>query len=823
MAVCAKEWKNCKNNGMAKNFIIGIFRGILRDKIYLVLNVLGLALGIGGSILLLLYVRYELSYDDFHNNSERIYRINCYAKLEGRELSASVTAPPQARAFMEEYPEIEDATRYYSPSDQKITVDAVTYHEKNFFYADSNFLQMFNFPLEQGDPATALAKPFSVIVTEEIALKLFGTSNVMGKDIILNNNEVFQITGVISEVPMNSHFRFDYLASFNSHGLSRDDFWLSQMLETFILVREGKDYKELEASFERLMDKYVLPQLQMLVPIKVNNYKEFEASGNIFRYLLQPLGELRFNTQFLLGYDRSIDKVYVYFFALVAMFLILIACINFMNLATARYSYRTKEVGIRKVIGSDRASLIRQFLSESFFITVIAMIIGLTMVELILPLFNRFSETQLSVGYLDHWYIIPSLMGFTALIGLLSGTYPAFYLSSFNPVVILKSKFNSGSGNIRLRSALVVVQFGITIILLIATFVVGSQLRYIRNKDLGFKKENLLVIKNTGDLGEQSETFRQQLQKIPGVINASRSWTFPGSTYYGSTYQLQGDSTNRLLNFEIIAGDYEFIPTLGMELSSGRNFSPEFATDRMNVIINESALPYLGLKNPIGAKLTTPNRQGGQDVLEIIGVIKDVCYKSLHERIQPALISFNDDKNNAYTIARIEGEQIVEAMKKAERLWNDFLPHQPMEFTFVDENLNSLYKSEIQAGTVFKLFSALAIFVACLGLLGLSAFAAEKRTKEIGVRKVHGASANSILGLLSREIIILISISSLIAWPVVYYLMKNWLRNFAFQTDISPWIFIVSSGIGMSIAISVVIYQSLKIARINPVEALKYE
>jgi len=808
---------------MIKTFIMVSLRTILRDKVYLLLNVLGLTLGIAGSILLTLYVRYELSYDSFHQRSSGIYRINCYAKLEGRELSAAVTAPPQAKAFMSEYPEIEDATRYYNPGDQKVSIENVAYHEKNFCYADSNFLQIFNFPLEQGDPVKALNKPYTVIITSAIAEKLFGTTDAIGKSIVLNNDKVYQVTGLIREVPANTHFRFDYLASFASLDISRSEFWLSQMLETFIVLPEQYPYNELEAKFEGLMDKYVLPQLEMLIPIKANSYKEFEATGNVFKYLLQPISEIRFNKQFLLGYDRSIDKVYIYFFSLVAAFLLFIACVNFMNLATARYSYRTKEVGIKKVVGSDRTMLIRQFLAESMMITLFAMILALTLVEVILPFFNSFTETKLSVGYLSEWYIIPSLVALTLFIGLMSGLYPAFYLSSFNPVEILKSKFNNGPGNIKLRSVLVVIQFSITIILIISTFIVASQLRYIRNKDLGYNKENLLVVKNTGDLGEQAETFRAQLLNIPEVNNASRSWTFPGDTYYGTSYQLQGDSLNRLLSFEIIAGDYDFIPTLDMKLAAGRNFTRDYATDDKTVIINESAVKYLGLTDAVGARLTSPNRSGGQDVFEIIGVIKDVCYKSLHERIEPTVLEFNTNKENAYTIVRIEGGMLHQAIKQIEKTWNNFLPYQSMEFTFVDENLNTLYKSEMQAGTVFGLFAALAIFVACLGLLGLSAFTAEKRTKEIGIRKAHGASVAGILRLLIREIIILISISSIIAWPVVYYFMNQWLQNFAYQTTIKLWVFLLSSGIGMFIAIAVVVYQSMRAARINPVEALKCE
>jgi putative ABC transport system permease protein len=735
----------------------------------------------------------------------------------------AITAPPQARVFKEEYPEVEEATRYYYPYDQKVIYENVTYHEKRFYYADPNFLEIFNFPLIKGNAKTALQNPFSVVITSAMAEKLFGQSDPMGKNIVLNNDKVYQVTGIVKNVPVNTHFRFDYLASFNSLELSRSEFWLSQMLETYLVLQKDYPYKKLEVKFEGLMDKFVLPQVQQLIPIKVNNYKEFKAMGNEYKFILQPLNDLHFNTEYLLGYEEGTDRVYVYFFSVVAIFLMFIACINFMNLSTAKFSYRSKEVGIKKVVGSSRSKLVSQFLSESFIITLVAMIISLTLVELVLPSFNRFTGKDLAMRYLSHWYIVPSLVLVTLFIGFLAGIYPAFYLSSFKPAEILKAKFNKGSGNIRLRSALVVIQFSITIILLISTFIVSSQLKFIRSKNLGFNKENILVVKNTGDLSDQAETFRQQLIKLPGVTGASRSWTFPGEGYYGSTYQIQGDSLDKMYHFEIIQGDYDYLPLLGFKIKSGRTFSREYATDVNAVLINERAIKFLGVKEPLGVRLTTPNRQGGQDVFEIIGVFQDVFYKSLHEKVEPMLLSLNTDKNNTFTLVRIKGDDMMGTVREVEKTWKEFLPGQAFEYVFMDQNLDKLYHAEIRAGRVFTIFSVLAVFVACLGLLGLSAFSAERRTKEIGIRKVHGASVPGILRLLSTEIIVLITVSSLIAWPVVYYFMHQWLQNFAYQTTMHFLTFLLSSCIGLIIAISVVVYQSLKVARVNPVEALKYE
>jgi putative ABC transport system permease protein len=808
---------------MFKNFLLITLRNLLRDKVFLVLNLLGLSLGIAGSILIMLYVRHELSYDKFHPNTAGIYRINTKGRMEGKEISVSVSAPPQARVFKEEFPEIIDATRFYYPEERKVTSDQVTYHEKRFFYADPNFLEMFNFPLLKGNPKTALQNPNSVILTEEIASKLFGNSDPIGKNIIIDNDQILQVTGVARNVPDNTHFRFDYLASLNTLDFSTSEIWLILNVETYIQLPEDYPADSLEAKLELLMDKYVIPQVHQFLRIKATTYKDFKASGNEYRYLLQPLADMHLDSEFRLGYEQGTNKVYIYFFSIVAIFLLFIACINFMNLSTAKYAFRSKEVGIKKVVGSTRGQLIRQFLTESMIITVIAVIIALTMVELILPYFRLFTGKNLEIGYLSHWYAIPSLVALTLFVGISSGSYPAFYLSSFRPAEIIQSKTNNGTGKIQLRSVLVVVQFTITIILLISTFIVSSQNRFIRKKELGFSKENILVVRNTGDLGEQAESFRQQVLQIPGVKNASRSWTIPGEGFGVSALQIQGDSLMRLFSFEMVNGDHDFINTLGINVNEGRTFSREYAADYQNILVNKKAAITLGLKQPLGTRLLVPNDTGGQDVREIIGVFDDVNYKTIHQKIEPMLIGLNTDNSLQYTIIKLGNEDIEHTMQQIEKTWNGFIPEQAIEYFFLDENFDNLYRAEIKAGRIFSVFSVLSIFVTCLGLLGLSAFTAIKRTKEIGIRKVHGASVPIILRLLSRETIVLITVSSVIAWPIVYYIMHRWLQNFAYRTSISPWIFLLSTCIGLVIALVVVIYQSLRAAHINPVEALKYE
>ncbi len=813
---------------MFKNSFMISLRNLMRDKAYLILNLLGLSIGIAGSILILLYVRHENSYDRSLANYNQIYRITCYAMLEGKELSVALTAPPQAHTFMEEFPGITDATRLYLIDEQKVYVNQIGYRENNFFYGDSNFFKVFSFPLIQGDPSTVLSKPYSVVVTEKTAEKLFGKDDPIGKTIELNNNQagkqLYEVTGVARDLPSNSNFRFDFLASFSSLELSRSEFWLSQMLETYIVIPEEEDPAVLESEFPGLMDKYVLPQLSMLLNLKVNSFEELKQSGNNFEFHLQPLSEIHHNTVYQFGQERSTSKVYVYFFSFVAIFLLFIACINFMNLSTAKYSYRTKEVGVKKAIGSSKGQLMRQFLLESLLISAIAVIVALTLVELLLPSFNNFTGKDLTIRYLSNWYTIPLLIAFTLMIGILSGSYPSFYLSSFNPVRIFRSGNGKESGNHLLRSTLVVVQFAITIILLISTFIVSSQIRYIRNKSLGFNKENVLVIENTADLREQSESFRQEIRDIPGIVSASRSWTVPGQNYNVSSFQVEGDSLVRLYSFEIIEGDYDFISTLGINIKEGRAFSREFPSDNQTMLINEAAVRSLGLGTPVGTRITQPASEAGDlDIREVIGVFEDINYKTLHFKVEPMMIRLNTSTSNQYTIARIQPGSIMQSTEQIKKTWNNFMPDQAMEFFFLDESLNNLYQSEVKAGRIFSIFTLLAILVACLGLLGLSAFTAEKRKKEIGIRKAHGASVPVILGVLSKEIIVLICISSAIAWPLVYLIMRRWLQNFSYQTTINPMIFLAASLIGLIIAIAIVTFQSYRVASMNPVESLKYE
>lgn len=809
-------------------FIIAL-RNLLRDKAYLLLNLLGLSIGIAGSILILLYVRHETSYDKSLSRFDQIYRITCYAKLEGRELSVALTAPPQARVFMEEFPDIVDATRIYLPDEQKVEVNQVIFHENNFFYGDSNFFNVFSFPLVKGDPSTVLQKPFSVVLTQRTADKLFGNEDPVGKNIALGNGQdekqLYEVTGVVRDLPGNSNFRFDYLASFSSLEISRSEFWLSQMLETFIVIPEGTDPMVLESGFPQLMNKYIVPQITMLMNLKVSSFEEFRQSGNNFEYHLQPLSEIHHNTVFQFGQEQSTSKVYVYFFSIIALFLLFIACINFMNLSTARYSYRTREVGVKKVVGSSKGQLVRQFIFESVMICTLAIVVALTLVELLLPAFNNFTGKDLEVKYLSNWYTIPLLFVFTLVIGILSGSYPAFYLASFNPSKIFKAGDRNETGNHFLRSSLVVFQFAITIILLVSTFIVSSQVRYFRNKSLGFEKENVLVIDNTGDLGEQSESFRQELLDYPGVASASRSWTVPGQGYgISSAFQLEGDSALRMHSLEMIEGDYEFVTTLGIRVKEGRSFSPDFPSDVQAILINESAVRSFGLEEPVGARITHPaDEEGGIDIHEVIGVVEDINYKTLHFKVEPMMISLNTNATNRYTIVRLLPGSIMEATEQIRSIWSSYLPNQPMEFFFLDESLNNQYQSEVKAGMVFFIFSILAVFVACLGLLGLSAFTAERRKKEIGIRKAHGATIPVILGIMSKEIFILVCISSAIAWPLVYLIMKRWLQNFVYQTSIHPFVFIGSTVIGLVIALAIVTFQSYRIATMNPVDSLKYE
>jgi putative ABC transport system permease protein len=799
---------------MLKNYLKIAARNLLKHKAYAFINTAGLAVGMTCCLLILLYVQDELSYDRHHENADRIYRVVLEAQIADNELSAPVVSAPMAKALVDEFPEVVQATRFVkSGSSTLFRYRDNSFVEDNVIAADSTIFEVFTIPLLQGDPKTALVEPNSIVLTEEMARKYFGDENPMNQTLAVVNQFEGKVTGVAKSLPANSHFHFNFLVSLATDGGQSSQSWTANGYYTYILLRENYPPEQLEAKFPELVRKYVGPQLKAEDGI---SFDEFLAAGNRYGFYLQPLTAIHLHSH--LGYELEPngDVAYVYIFSAVAFFILLIACINFMNLATARSAQRAKEVGVRKTLGSSRLQLVRQFLLEAVLLSFVALLLAAMLVELLLPALNQVAGKQLQTDYFGNGLLAAGFAGIALLVGVLAGSYPAFFLSSFRPVMTLKGKLQAGMGSARLRNGLVVFQFAVSIILIVGAAVVFRQLEYVRHKKLGFDKEHVVVIQRAGALKQKLAVFKQELLQHPNVIKASASVSLPGKLFSQSSFQPEGATLNEATVMSVFVVDDQFIETLGIEMAAGRNFSRELLTDSAAVILNESAARRLGWTEAIGKPLTSDDRR-----YTVIGVVKDFHFESLHQQIRPLLIRLG--ASVLYMSVRIRPENLASTLAFLKDKWQALVPEQPFEYFFLDSDFDRLYRAEERTGRIFGYFSALAIFIACLGLFGLAAFAAERRTKEIGVRKVLGASVRQIVLLLSKEFTRLIVLAFVVAAPISYFAMNRWLQDFAYRTEINPFIFVLAGLFALVIAWLTVGYQALKAALANPVEALRYE
>ncbi len=809
---------------MIKNFIIVTFRNFLRQKSYSLINLLGLSIGLACSILIALFIFFELSYDRFHEKSDRIYRLYVDGKLGSEDLLSAWTAAPNAKAYLEEHPEIIEAIRVMRWSDVLFSIGDRHYLEDHVYFVDSTFLTMFDFPMIQGDPASVLKEPYTMVLTEDIAEKYFGSGDPVGKILKMNQDTTYyRVTGVVSNPPPNSHFEFDLLLSINSYERSRSESWLSNFLHTYFVVEQGTDIDKLEANMRETTAKYIGPQLEQVLGIGV---EEFEAGGDSYGHFLQPLADIHLNTEIGHSMKPSNEKKYIYIFGAVAFFIILIACINYMNLATARSANRSREIGLRKVVGSGRGLIRRQFLVESVFMTVLALLIAIVFVEIALPGFNNIMGLDLSPEYFRKWYLIPALIVLAVFVGLLAGSYPAFYLSSFRPVNILSGKLQQGVKSGWLRSTLVVLQFCISIIIIVATIVTYRQLQYMMNKDLGFDKERLLLIQRASDLEGKIDLFKEEMKNLPGVTSITNSTAVPGYPNNHNGYQLEGQPTSNTYLMQTIWVDYDYLKTYGLELAEGRFFDPDLASDSSAAVINQAAVKAFNLENPMDNRFIQPGESMEDRTFhQVIGVVKDFHYVSLHHEIGPAVFLFKDPEWDwtGWLTIKLKPNTIKQTVKQIEDQWKELTNNKPFEYRFLDEDFDRRYQEEDRTRKLFTIFAIFALLVATLGLYGLAAFTTEQRTKEIGIRKVMGASLSRIVMLLSKETLILVSIATLIAWPVAYYFMRNWLQDFPYRIDI-PWeVFPLSMILALIVALITVSAQALAAASRNPAESLRYE
>lgn len=796
---------------MLKNYLKMTLRNIKRHKRYSFINIAGLSVGMTCFVLIMLYVQYELSFDTFHEKADRLYRI-----IERRPGDIRLghdyyarTPAHLAPTLLREYPEVANATRI------SVFADAlIIYRDKSFYnsgiYADEHFFDVFTFPLMQGEEKSALKEPFSLVITEKMAKKYFGDENPIGKtlNIHINNRSYdLKITGITKKPPENSHILFDFILSIGTlEALPGNRGFLERNYTayyTYVELQKDFPYKELEQKFPSFIDKYI-----------------GKSSKKI--YIIQPVKRIHLHSHFNKEISQNNDIRYIFLFTAVGFIILLIACINYINFSTARSTKRAKEICIRKVVGAQRIQLIKQFIGESVLLSIIALIIAIHLIVLILPSFNSFVDRPIALNFFKNPVFPLALFGIALFTGILSGSYPALLLSSFQPVKVLKNSFVSGSKNSMQRNILVVTQFIVSIILIAGTIVIYSQLHYIKNRKLGYNREHIVVVslKDT-ELKRNFQTMKTELLRNSEITGVTRSNQLPIGIHAQSIAQLEGKAGEKVnMSMYISINDHDFIDTFEIELLSGRNFSREFVSDNTKaVILNETAVKQLDWENPIGKNISVWSIKDGR----IIGIIKDFHFLSLHLNIKPLALVLLTPDWYSYLFVRIKTGDIPGTLTFLERTYNKFSLEHPFEYYFLDESFNRMYNTEQKFGSLFIYFSSLALFLACLGLFGLVSFTTEQRTKEIGIRKVFGASISGIVLLLLKKLITLVIISNIIAWPVAYYAMNRWLENFAYRINIGLGIFLISGVIALVIALLTASFHSIKTATANPIDSLRYE
>ena len=805
---------------MKKHFILISIRNILKRKSFSIINIIGLAIGMAASILILLWVQDETSFDKYHNDYKQVYRLVQHQRIQGREIDLLENPPIIGQVMMEEMPEVLDYFRLLSYPNVYISRENERHNEKGVFLADSSIFNIWSINFIKGNPETALNRPNTCVITKSIAEKYFGKEDPLGKNLVAGGDLDMEITGIIEDAPVNTHFHYEFLVSFISHGRSQSTNWLGNGCITYIKLNKNSNVDLLNEKLPELFKRHSSEEIIQRVNM---SWEAFEESGSGVTISLQNVGEIHLNSNLFDEIEINGNKQNVYIFLAISIFIIILACINFINLSTSRSLARAKEVGIKKVVGSSRKQLIYQFLSESVIFSVVALNIGLLIIELFLPSFNNFTEKELSIGYLNNPFVIPLLILFAVIIGIISGYYPSRKLSSYKPVSVIKGKFEKTSTGSKVRDALIVFQIFISVIILSSTLIFAKQIKFINSKNLGFDKENLIIIRNMGDFSRKDlEVFKEEIIKHNSILNASHSGTIPGSEFEGRIYYLEGQTIDQGKALQRISSDFDFADTYSFEILDGRFFSSDYATDSTmgSAILNESAVKFLGLKDPVGKRLYRTDSDG-EYFFTIIGVIKDFNYESIHEPVHPtAFLPYRE--SHEYLTVRISKDNISETIKHIDNQWKNFTT-QPLEYTFLDKDLEKMYINEIRTNSLFYVFSFLAILISCLGLFGMIMYNTTQKTKEIGIRKSLGASVLKVLLLLSKRTIYILIIASIVAIPISWYFMSTWLDNFAYKISIGVLPFILSFLIVLAITILTISFQAIKAARANPIDSLRYE
>ncbi len=786
---------------MIINYLKIAFRNIRRHKGYSFINIAGLAIGMAICILILLWVQDEINFDRFHENAENIYRVNMIDARFG--VVWPIVSIPVGPGIKQEFPDVIDSTRVRSFS------GLVTREEKKYdevgAYADPSFFEIFSFPFVKGDSKTALSAPSSIVISQEMARKFFSEENPLGKNLKLNNALDLTVTGIIKDMPQNSHINFDFLVPFDIFEKNdrEPSHWGRFQVTTYVVLQDGAPFEELENKIAGLLQQH--------------NVGEGPKLG------LEPITRIH-----LYARDGGGDIRYVYVFSIIAVFILVIACINFMNLTTARSSTRAKEVGMRKVTGAQRADLIKQFMGESVLFSFMALVLATILVILLLPAFNKLASKQLVLISLGNWSIVVGFVAIALFTGLLAGSYPALFLSSFKPVNILTGSLIPVTGGTKktvFRKALVVLQFSISIFLIISTFVIFKQLHFIRNRNLGYQKEHVISLPLRGTAAQQYEAFKSELLQDSRILHVAAASEVPILIYYlHMGYDWEGKDPEKESRMNELLVDHDFIETMNMTVVQGRGFSKDYATDTSEAyIVNEAAVKAMEIASPVGKRFFAPTHSGMREGT-IIGVVKDFHFRPLHDEIDP-LVMFIAPNKFRYLCIRVKSDisDLPGTLGYIENIWQKFAPNFPFTYGFLDETFDRLYRSEQKTGSVFSYFTYLAIFISCLGLFGLAAQMTEMRTKEIGIRKVLGASVSGITLLLSKDFMIWVVVANVVAWPTAYFAMNKWLQNFAYRTSIGIDVFFMSGLLAFVVALITVSFQSIKAAIADPVDSLRYE
>jgi putative ABC transport system permease protein len=806
---------------MLNNIIKHSFRSFKRQRAYIIINILGLSIGIACSLLIALFVINEASFDKFNIKKDRIFRAILNGKIGGQEITMSTSAAVMGPTMLREFPEIEDFLRMTGKGPTVVEYNNVTFTEEHMIEADSSFFNFFTIPVLKGDVNNLLNAPQKVVLSESTAKRIFGDKNPIDKSIKIGSDSIrYIVSGVMGDIPEKSHFEANIISSFMTNPGSQNPIWLSNSFSTYLLLKPNTSYTTVEQKIPEMLIKYVGPEVQQYMGVSV---EDFEKQGNKYRFFLQNLKDIHLDPSIMQEFKEASDPRFLMIFGSIAILIVVIAAINFMNLATAQSTRRAKEVGIKKVGGSTRGMLITQFLTESFILSFIALILALGFIKLTLPYFNNMLGTKMALNLLASWYTIPLLLLFSVFVGFLAGSYPALFLSSFNPYEVLKGNVKNSVRNGWLRRVLVVFQFAVSILLIIGTLVMYRQINYMLNKDVGFNKEQLIVINRAEALGGKMTSFKQSVKDIPGVVNIAGSTAVPGRNNNNNGYRIEGRKDESFLMMTNRV-DYNYLDTYGMKLASGRNFNESYSTDKEACMVNETAIKEFGITDFQRIRFIQPGDSGKMEYLPIIGVVKNFNFQSLRNPIGPYMLKFqNEDDMWGYLTVRISAQNYSKTISQIENIWKEFTSNDPLQYYFMDEDFDQMYKQEKQNAQMAVIFSILAIFIAGLGLFGLTSFTAEQRTKEIGVRKAMGSSVSGIYFVISKEVIILVSISALIAWPIIYYVADKWLENFYYRINLGLFSFVAGLSIALGIAILTISYRILRAARVNPAQSLKYE